>query len=66
MTIKVTVTDNWGECGHSDSGCSGWESLTIEATNNKGQTVKAEYSSCFGIDREAVIKELLEKWDGLK
>lgn len=59
--IAVKIEENWGECGHQEGGCSGWTSIKYTASD-ENISVSVENSSCYGVNQEELMAQLLEKF----
>jgi len=62
--ITVTIERDYGECGHMDNGCSGWESVEVIATDGE-RTERHKQASCFGTSEIECFEYVMNKWNRL-
>jgi hypothetical protein len=60
--ITVTLERDYGECGHEDAGCSGWESIEVIATDGV-RTESHKQAGCFGTSEIECFEYVMNKWN---
>ena len=59
--ITVEIVEDYGDCGYTDNGCSGWESVEVIATDG----IRRESSKrvgCFGVSVRECFEEVINNW----
>ena len=59
--IKVSIVRDYGDCGHMDNGCSGWESVEVIASDGVRE-VRCKQESCFGVSEQECFEKVMNDW----